>query len=486
VIYERKIDLDSGDSLAKLARWVRPGASVLELGPAAGYFTEWLQQQGCCVDVVEIDPAAARHAQRFARRVVVADLDTDGWDDALGDATYDFVVCADVLEHLRDGQRLLERLRRRLRPDGELLLSVPNVAHASVIIGLLDDRFEYGGEGLLDPTHVRLYTWQSLAAALRAAGYELRAWDATEMTPWESEFRARVETLRPDVRAVLGPGTRHHAYQWLVRAVPGTGENRLYPPMLSGGERVPLRFLRAPSAGELSLERAETLFVPANGDPFDGEFRFEPGVQAMRIFLADRVGVINVEAFAMFAGEREVWRLGLPGGSLVAGPDAVPLDDNRFALVRGDAWIDPVLDAETAMLVDRIAIRARWIGDWSGAAAFSALGGLAEVVAARQEAAAARVQRLEAMIDERDRAIDARDQIVAATRAERDRAIDARDQTVATTRAESTARAAEIDRLEAALAAQERLIAYDRSLRGWLRLPWNRLRGWLHRHTGIN
>lgn len=486
MIYQRKIDLDSGDSLAKLAQWVRPGATVLELGPAAGYFTEWLQGQGCCVDVVEIDPAAARHAQRFARRVVVADLGADGWDDELGDATYDFVVCADVLEHLREGQRLLERLRHRLRPDGELLLSVPNVAHASVIIGLLDDRFEYGGEGLLDSTHIRLYTWHSLAAVLHAAGYEVRAWDATERTPWESEFRSRLEALRPEVRDVLGPGTRHHAYQWLVRAVPGTGENRLYPPILSGGEQVPLRFLCAPSADELSLERAQTLFVPANGGPVDGEFRFEPGVQAMRIFLADRVGVIVVEAFAMFAGERQVWQFGLPGASLVAGPDAVPLDDNRFALVRGDAWIDPVLDAETAMLVDRIAIRARWIGDWSGAGAFSALGSLAEVAAARQEAAAALVRRLTAMIEERDRAIDARDQIVATTRAERDRAIDGRDQIVATSRAELTAREAEIDRLEAALAAQERLIAYDHSLRGWLRLPWLRLKVWLGRWTGAH
>ncbi|MBK9675658.1 MAG: class I SAM-dependent methyltransferase [Betaproteobacteria bacterium] len=207
--YQRTIDLDSGDSLARLARWIRPGATVLELGPATGYFTEWLQGRGCTVDVVEIDPEAARRAEPFARRVVVADLDADGWDDALGAARYDCVVCADVLEHLRHGQRLLERLRTRLAPEGELLLSVPNVAHAAIIMELLDDRFEYGGEGLLDSTHLRLYTWRSLAAVLAAAGFEVRAWDATEKTPWESEFRARTEALRPELRApsVRGPGT---------------------------------------------------------------------------------------------------------------------------------------------------------------------------------------------------------------------------------------------------------------------------------------
>jgi hypothetical protein len=118
---------------------------------------------------------------------------------------------------------LLGRLRTRLAADGELLLSVTNVAHAAIIMELLDDRFEYGGEGLLDSTHLRLYTWRSLAAVLAAAGFEVRAWDATEKTPWESEFRSRTEVLPPELRDALGPGTRHHAYQWLVRAVPGSG-----------------------------------------------------------------------------------------------------------------------------------------------------------------------------------------------------------------------------------------------------------------------
>ena len=115
MIYRRSFDPASGDSLARLARWIRPGTIVLELGAAAGYFTEWLKQQGATVDVVDIDPEAGRAAQPFARRVVVADLDEDGWEASLasGDSPprYDFIICADVLEHLRDGARLLARLQ---------------------------------------------------------------------------------------------------------------------------------------------------------------------------------------------------------------------------------------------------------------------------------------------------------------------------------------------------------------------------------------
>ncbi len=98
---------------------------------------------------------------------------------------------------------------------------MPNVAHAAIIAGLFDDRFEYGGEGLLDPTHLRLYTWRSLGELLRDAGFRILDWDATELTPYATEFRTRVEALVPALREALGAGTRHHAYQWLVRATPG-------------------------------------------------------------------------------------------------------------------------------------------------------------------------------------------------------------------------------------------------------------------------
>ena len=92
--------------------------------------------------------AACRRRRSRRRRLGSGDSPT-----AAAAPRYDFIVCADVLEHLRDGARLLARLRPLLAPGGELLLSVPNVAHAAIIAGLFDDRFEYGGEGLLDPTH---------------------------------------------------------------------------------------------------------------------------------------------------------------------------------------------------------------------------------------------------------------------------------------------------------------------------------------------
>lgn len=461
MIYRRTFDPASGDSLARLSRWIRPGASVLELGAAAGYFTEWLKQQGASVDVVDIDPEAGRATKPFARRVVIADLDSDGWEASLSGGgappRYDFIVCADVLEHLRDGARVLARLRPLLAPDGELLLSVPNVAHAAIIAGLLDDRFEYGGEGLLDPTHLRLYTWRSLGALLRAAGFRILDWDATEVTPYASEFRTRVEAIAPALAAALGPGTRHYAYQWLVRATPGEMHEIPVPGALEGAERVPVRLLPGATREALTLDRQYVDFIPANGDAVTLEYRFVSGDAVFRIILADRIGVVAIDALRLFAGDRELWRLGAPD-AVFATFDAVALHDTRYALVRPDAWIEPRFSPEVGASIDRVSITLRWTGDWAGAAAFAALAGLSNAFVEQTEAAQREIARLHTLIDARDRALEAR----AAAVADRDALL--------------LARAAELWTTKAELREERRVGRHRQTLRGWLAMPLARVK----------
>ena len=177
MIYRRTFDAASGDSLARLSRWIRPGTSVLELGAAAGYFTEWLKEQGTSVDVVDIDPEAGRATERFARRVVIADLDNDGWEAALSEGgappRYDFIVCADVLEHLHDPRGALLKLRGRLTPEGRLICSIPNIAFYTVRLKVLLGEFEYTDGGIMDRTHLRFFTHQTARALLEEAGFRV-------------------------------------------------------------------------------------------------------------------------------------------------------------------------------------------------------------------------------------------------------------------------------------------------------------------------
>lgn len=118
---------------------------------------------------LELNPGAARIAENRIDRVLQVDLDR--LDELPPDAgTFDLITCADVLEHLRDPGRLLSFLARHLTPGGEIISCVPNVSHWSVIGQLLQSRFDYQPEGLLDRTHIHFFTPTTFHELLTSVG----------------------------------------------------------------------------------------------------------------------------------------------------------------------------------------------------------------------------------------------------------------------------------------------------------------------------
>jgi 2-polyprenyl-3-methyl-5-hydroxy-6-metoxy-1,4-benzoquinol methylase len=480
VSYRRVFDAAGADSLAKLARWVRPGSTVLELGAATGYFTEHLHALGCTVDIVEVDAAAAAEAGRFARRTVVADLDADDWIGAIGSARYDAIVCADVIEHLRNGEALLARLRALLADDGELLLSVPNVAHSALIAGLVDERFDYGGEGLLDPTHVRLYTWRSLAAALDRAGYAIRAWDATTVAPFETEFRVRSESLDPALRVALARRPHAFVYQWLVRAVAGRDAGIVAPPAVEAGEDLPVRLLYGADADALSLELAVTTRMPIGGARVSLEWSLAAPAGALRLVLADRVGVIEVHSLTLAAGDEILWSGAADAAHVVLGPATLRAGDHAFALTAPDAWLAPDAPAHVLARADRLSAVLAWPAGIATDGGYSVFAALAQARESERAAASRHSDELHAAIRALKDAVDAE----RAASTEVREALTRSGGDVRSLEAATAAFKHENARLEAAAAAQERIIAYRQSFRWWITLPLLRVRLWWRRLVG--
>lgn len=147
----------------------RSQARVLDLGCSGGLLAERLRAAGhhvTGVDFIEIGGARER-----TDRFVLADL-TLGIPTEVG-AGYDIVVAGDVIEHLPRPLETLQQIRPLLRPDGELLVSVPNFGHwysrGRVLFGL----FGYDRRGILDSTHLRFFTRASLRRMMTQAGYDI-------------------------------------------------------------------------------------------------------------------------------------------------------------------------------------------------------------------------------------------------------------------------------------------------------------------------
>ncbi len=152
------------------------GLRILDVGCASGAMGASLLSKGAA-EVVGLDifePALAQARQRLtaAHRV---DLDLLP-ELPYPEGHFDLVTFADVLEHLRDPAAVLRHLRRWMRDDGRILVSLPNVRHESVVLPLLlEGRWDYADAGILDRTHLRFFTRSGMEALLHAAGSSCRA-----------------------------------------------------------------------------------------------------------------------------------------------------------------------------------------------------------------------------------------------------------------------------------------------------------------------
>jgi len=192
---------------------------VLELGCAAGHMTRALVEQGCRVVALEVDAEAARFAEEFAERVVVGDLSDSHSLAPIEDDRFDVLLAGDVLEHLPDPLALLRRCRSLLRPDGALVLSVPNVAHVDLKLALLQGRWQYRDVGLLDRTHLRFFTRRSLDELLHAAGFVPVEIRRVVRPPGTTELAADARNVDAALLEVALSDPEAETYQFVVRAL---------------------------------------------------------------------------------------------------------------------------------------------------------------------------------------------------------------------------------------------------------------------------
>ena len=165
----------------KLLALVGSGRRVLDVGCSSGYLARPLVARGCIVVGIEQDEAAAAAAREICAEVLVGDAETMELPFPKG--SFDVVLCGDLIEHLRAPERFLARVRPLLRYDGRLVLTTPNVANWTMRLGLLAGRWRYTERGILDRTHVHLFTRNTLVETLERAGYRILELDITVPVP---------------------------------------------------------------------------------------------------------------------------------------------------------------------------------------------------------------------------------------------------------------------------------------------------------------
>jgi 2-polyprenyl-3-methyl-5-hydroxy-6-metoxy-1,4-benzoquinol methylase len=187
---------------------IRPGSRVLDLGCSQGLLARPLREKNVRVTGVDArspEGLADELDEYFQRNLEEpVELPTG--------RVFDHVLVADVIEHVRNPTQLLRSVRRFLKPEGSLIISTPNIAVWFYRLSLLVGRFEYGPRGVLDETHVHLYTRATFRRQVEKAGFQVLRERVTSL-PFEVVFESTGRSRL--IRAIAS------LYHLLARLWPG-------------------------------------------------------------------------------------------------------------------------------------------------------------------------------------------------------------------------------------------------------------------------
>jgi 2-polyprenyl-3-methyl-5-hydroxy-6-metoxy-1,4-benzoquinol methylase len=208
--YDLKLGYASSHSWALEA--VPAGETVLDIGSGPGGLARELLRKGCKVACVDQYPP--RDAGEVP--VVVQDLDEAPRFDV---KPYRYLLMLDIIEHLRDPERFLERLRKQFDYDKRtLVLTTPNIAFFVQRLTLLLGQFNYGRAGILDRTHTRLFTFRGIRHLLRDAGFRVKVVKGVP-APFPKVFRGWLgRALLGINRALIAVSPTMFAYQIYIEA----------------------------------------------------------------------------------------------------------------------------------------------------------------------------------------------------------------------------------------------------------------------------
>lgn len=147
--------------------------TILEVGCGNGCFIAEIKKtnQGEFWGI-ELMPNEAEEAKSILDKVFVGKC--EDYIDDLPNNYFDAIYFNDVLEHMFDPRTYLALLKDKLKPNGIIISSIPNMRYHNVFYNfLIKKEWQYEDYGTLDFTHLKFYTQKSIKRLYEEAGYEV-------------------------------------------------------------------------------------------------------------------------------------------------------------------------------------------------------------------------------------------------------------------------------------------------------------------------
>lgn len=149
------------------------GKNVLDVGCGNGIFAKHLKEtKNIEAWGLEMSEKNAILASQVLDKVLIGTCEDK--IDELPNNYFDAIYFNDILEHIYNPQEVLERIKIKLKDDGVIISSIPNVRYHDVLFNyLLKKKWEYQESGVLDFTHLKFYTKHSITNLYKKSGYDV-------------------------------------------------------------------------------------------------------------------------------------------------------------------------------------------------------------------------------------------------------------------------------------------------------------------------
>lgn len=174
-----KVDIDNlceNTSHIQIINRIPFGSTVLDVGCACGDLGVYLSKnKNCEMYGLEYNKESINIAKKTFSYREIEEIDLNRFEKLQGilNRKYDIIVFGDILEHLLNPKDTIKKILHYLSANGKIIISIPNICHISIIRQLLNNNFHYMDYGILDKTHVRFFTFKSMAEIISDLGLEI-------------------------------------------------------------------------------------------------------------------------------------------------------------------------------------------------------------------------------------------------------------------------------------------------------------------------
>lgn len=220
--YKVSIDVKKkNDSHSCMISLVKENSTVPDIGCACSDLGKYLHDhKNCRVMGVDSDKQSVRVAEETGtfERAYNIDIWSSIEELTLLKDCFDSIILVDVIEHLGNPEQTLVKLSQFLKDDRFFNVSLSNIAHGSIKIDFLENRFNYTHTGLLYSTHMRFFIKESILALFDHA--KLTMQEIKEVSePFKGTLEdANTKNLPRGVLQFIENDQASHVYQYIIKA----------------------------------------------------------------------------------------------------------------------------------------------------------------------------------------------------------------------------------------------------------------------------